>query len=122
VRVDRHYRQPADAEFSGDQGVIRAFAWGDLLARLGEPRLALEAYGRLDSADQRVQHPGFVVRSWAERGSLYQRLGETARAIENYERFIEAWEDSDPELQPLVDRARGAVAALRGELREPGRR
>jgi tetratricopeptide (TPR) repeat protein len=121
MRVDRHYRRPADAEFSGEQGITRSYAWGDLLARLGEARLALEAYARLDTAELRVQHPGYLVRSWAERGALHQQLGEATQAIEQYERFIEAWKDADPELQPLVDRARQAVAALRGEL-APNRR
>jgi tetratricopeptide (TPR) repeat protein len=117
MRVDRHYRTAEPVEFTGEQGVIRSYAWGDLLTRLGEPRLALEAYGRIDSVEQRVQHPGFVVRSWAERAALLQRLGDAPRAIEYYERFIEAWQGGDPELQPLVDRARGAVAALKGEVR-----
>ncbi len=115
--VDRYYRHPAAGEFAGEPGVIRAFAWGDLLARLNEPRAALEAYSHLDTAEQRVQHPGFVVRSWAERGALHQQLGETAEAIREHERFIAAWQHADPELQPLVDRAKAAVAALRGELR-----
>jgi tetratricopeptide (TPR) repeat protein len=121
IGVDRHYRRPADVEFTGEQGVVRTYAWGDLLTRLGEARLALEAYGRLDSADQRVQHPGFVVRSWAERGALYQQLGQAPEAIEQYQRFIDAWKDADPELQPMVDRARAAVAALKGEV-QPTRR
>jgi tetratricopeptide (TPR) repeat protein/TolB-like protein/predicted Ser/Thr protein kinase len=117
MRVDRHYRQPAPAEFLGEQGIIRSFAWGDLLARLGEPRLAIEAFARLDSSDQRIQHAGYLVRSWAERGALYQGLGETPRAIEHYEKFIAAWERADTALQPLVDRARDAVASLKGNAR-----
>jgi serine/threonine-protein kinase len=113
MRVERHYRRPADDEFRGEPGVIRSFAWGDLLARLREPRPALEAYARLDSIEDRIQHPGLVVRSWAERGALYQQLGDVPQAIRYYERFIEAWQHADPELQPLVERARVAVATLR---------
>ncbi|HEX9705397.1 MAG TPA: serine/threonine-protein kinase [Gemmatimonadales bacterium] len=119
MRVEHHYRVPAESEFSGEPGVIRVFAWGDLLARLREAGLALEAYARLDSLEDAIQHPGFVVRSWAERGALHQQLGEKAEAIRQYERFIEAWQDADPELQPFVERAREAVAALRGEARPP---
>ncbi len=114
-RVERHYRTAGDAEFNGFEGGIRAFAWGDLLARLREPRLAIEAYARLDSLDDHIQNAGFVVRSWAERGALYQQLGEVPQAIRYYERFIEAWQHADPELQPSVERAREAVAALKGE-------
>ena len=122
MRVERHFRVPAEGEFSGEPGVVRAFAWGDLLARLSEPRLAIDAYARLDTLGDRIQHPGFVVRSWAERGALYQQLGETQEAIRYYERFIDAWQHADAELQPFVQRARAAVAALKGEVREPPRR
>jgi tRNA A-37 threonylcarbamoyl transferase component Bud32/tetratricopeptide (TPR) repeat protein len=114
LRVDRHYRQPHPTEFNGEQGLVRTFAWGDLLARLGEHRLALEAYARLDSADQRLEHPGLLVRSYAARGALHQQLGERDQAIEWYERFVAAWEGADPPLQPAVQRARDAIEALRG--------
>jgi tetratricopeptide (TPR) repeat protein len=122
MRVERHYRVPAAGEFSGEPGVLRAFAWGDLLARLHEARLALGAYARLDSLEDAIQHPGFVVRSWAERAALHQQLDEKAEAIRLYERFIDAWQHADPELQPFVERARGAVATLKGEARQPSLR
>jgi len=114
MRVERHYRAAGDAEFAGFEGGIRSFAWGDLLARLREPRVAIDAYGRLDSLDDHINNAGFVVRSWAERGALYRQLGDATQAIRYYERFIEAWQQADPELQPFVERARQAVAALKG--------
>jgi tRNA A-37 threonylcarbamoyl transferase component Bud32/tetratricopeptide (TPR) repeat protein/TolB-like protein len=119
LRVDRHVRTPADGEFNGEQGVVRAFAWADLLARLRLPREAIAVYARMDSVGERIIHPGLLVRSWAERGALHQALGETAEAIRWYERFIAAWEHADPELQREVDRARDALAALKGEPRRP---
>ncbi|HET9275631.1 MAG TPA: protein kinase [Gemmatimonadales bacterium] len=122
ARVDRHYRTPAPAEFAGEQGVIRAFAWGTMLARLGEPRLAVEAFARLDSAEARIQHPGLLVRSWAERGELYHRLGDTRRAAEHYQKFLDAWVNADPELQPQVERVRKALAVVKGELAPEPRR
>jgi tetratricopeptide (TPR) repeat protein/TolB-like protein len=123
LRVERHYRAPQSGEFNGEQGFMRAFGWGDLLARLGQPRDALTAYARLDSLEQRDVHPGFLVRSWAERGALHQQLGETADAVKQYDRFVAAWRQADPELQPLVERARAAAAALQGApRREPGDR
>jgi serine/threonine-protein kinase len=114
MRVDRHFRDPEPTEFAGEPGILRAFAWGDLLARLGEHRLALQAYAALDTASQRMQHPGFVVRSWAARGASHEALGETAPAIRQYERFLDAWHGADPELQPEVERVRGKVEGLRG--------
>src|SRR5438105_3592745 len=111
--VERHYRAAGDAEFHGFAGGIRSFAWGDLLARLREPRLAIEAYAHLDSLDDHINNAGFVVRSWAERAAVYQQVGDAPQAIRYYERFIEAWQYADPELQPFVERARKAVAALK---------
>jgi len=64
-----------------------------------------------------------VVRSYAERGALYQQLGEREKAIEYYERFIASWRDADPKLRPAVERARAAVQAIRTGARPvtPGR-
>jgi hypothetical protein len=30
-----------------------------------------------------------------------------------YEKFIDAWQQADPDIQPLVDRARTAIAEMR---------
>lgn len=117
MRVDRHFRQPSPTEFTGSPGIIRAFGWGDLLARLGEPRLAIDAYTQIDSNSARLSQPGLAVRSHAERGALYQLLGDVPRAIEHYERFITAWEYADSTLQPAVERAREAVRLLRSGAR-----
>src|SRR5207244_11671527 len=105
MRVERHYRAAGDAEFTGFEGGIRSFAWGDLLARLREPRLAIEAYAHLDRLDDHINNAGFVVRSWVERAAVYQQVGDAPQAIRYYERFIEAWQYADPELQPFVERA-----------------
>jgi tetratricopeptide (TPR) repeat protein len=49
------------------------------------------------------------------RGQLYERLGDAAKAVDHYAKFVEMWADAQPELQPLVEQARGRIAALRGE-------
>jgi tetratricopeptide (TPR) repeat protein len=43
---------------------------------------------------------------------LYEQLGDTAKAVRHYRRFIEWWNDADPALQPRVEHARKRVAAL----------
>jgi serine/threonine-protein kinase len=116
VQVDRHYRTPAALEFTGDQGLVRAYGWGMALAELGEARLAIEAFARVDSSEARMQHPGLLVRSYAERGERYQQLGDMEKAVEYYDKFIAAWSNADPELQPEVDRVRKARAAAKGEV------
>ena len=112
MRVERHYRRPEQVELRGDNGAIRTYAWADLLSRLGEPGQAIQAFALLDSAERSVPHPGLQVRSWAERGALYQRLGDADKSEEFYRKFIEAWKDADSVLQPMIDRARAALGAL----------
>lgn len=108
------------------ENVPDAYAWGHVFARLGEPRKAVDAYARLDSApyDPRMADRNWVllIRSYAERGALYQALGDRQRAIEMYQKFIDAWGEGDETVQPMVQRARDALAALRGEAPPPARR
>jgi tetratricopeptide (TPR) repeat protein len=119
ARLDTHFRKRDSVETAGDPGSRRLFAWADLLAQLGELSEAVTAYELFDSLEPGRGAAMLHVRSWAERGALYQQLGETAPAIEMYEKFITAWANGDEVVQPLVARARQAVAALRGETREP---
>lgn len=114
------------ATFRLNEDLPDAYAWADLLARLGELERAIQAYDRLDEAPYDVafwtigNHWGLLVRSYAHRGSLYQQLGNRDKAIEMYRRFVDAWAEGDETVQPMVDRARRALAALRGEA-EPSR-
>ncbi len=122
TRIDDHVRNADELEFSGEHGTVRAFAWADLLTQLGLFREAIDIYARIDSVDSRTEVPTLHVRSFAERGALYQALGETAEAIEMYEKFIAAWGGGDEPVQPMVQRARDAIAVLRGETQSPERR
>ena len=121
-RLDAHYSGHDELEFSGEPGKVRVFAYGDLLARLSRYREAITAFEILDDSVRSGQHPGLHVRSWAERGALYQQLGQPDKAIEMYEKFIAAWRDGDETVQPMVDCARAAVASLRGETATTERR
>jgi serine/threonine-protein kinase len=53
-----------------------------------------------------------------ELGKVYEALGEYDKAREAYEYFVEYWADADPELQPMVEEAREAVARLTPLQRE----
>jgi tRNA A-37 threonylcarbamoyl transferase component Bud32/tetratricopeptide (TPR) repeat protein len=124
ARVEQHYRRADPAEFNGDAGFVRRYAWADLLGRSGDLRAAAEDFARLEMHEARLQHPGMVVRSYAERAALHRQLGENERAVELYERFLSAWADADRELEPILERARDAVAGLRiapGQRTPPGR-
>jgi len=60
-----------------------------------------------------TQLPGAYLRL----GELYAERGDQEQAIEYYNRFVELWDDADPELQPFVDEARAALARLSSEPR-----
>jgi hypothetical protein len=42
-------------------------------------------------------------------------MGKPTKAAAAYERFVAAWEDADPALQPRVDTARQRLRAIRSE-------
>jgi hypothetical protein len=59
-----------------------------------------------------------TVTAWAlERGRVNERLGHPEKAVESYSFVVAAWRNADPELQPLVEEAKEAVARLTGERR-----
>ena len=45
-------------------------------------------------------------------GQLYETLGNTEKAAENYRAFIEIWKNADPELQPRVTAAKERLKKL----------
>ena len=53
-----------------------------------------------------------LARIYERLGALYETRGEEDKATYYYGRLVELWEDADPELQPRVDAARRAIAAL----------
>ena len=64
--------------------------------------------------------PGFSFSGmlWARTflllGDLSAATGQRADAIGAYRRFVQMWQGADLELQPLVARARAAIASLGG--------
>ena len=50
-------------------------------------------------------------------GALYEVKGNTAKALERYERFAVLWQGADPELQSRVGQVRQRIARLRGRVR-----
>lgn len=122
ARITAHFERRDELELRNQPGSVRLVAWADLMARLGQPERATQAL-EIFETDEVGDNPWgpMHVRSWAERGALYQALGDTDRALEMYERFIEAWQDGGTIVQPQVQRAREALAALHGETRSPRR-
>lgn len=86
---------------------------------------AYDAAGQADSAIavyERYVNTGFAIkylwdayslaRIYERLGALHEARGDAEAATYYYGRLVELWEEADPELQPRVEAARRAVAAL----------
>lgn len=56
--------------------------------------------------------PALLPSIYERLGELYDKRGSAERAIYYYGRFVDLWQTADPELQPRVEVARRAIAAL----------
>ena len=81
----------------------------ELLEELGRYEEALDWY---QSIDYWSYWPNMAGPSHLGQARIYERLGEREKAVQQYSRFIDLWKDADPELQPQVEAARRALAAL----------
>jgi eukaryotic-like serine/threonine-protein kinase len=89
-------------------GVARALV---ALARLPEARDKYEAMMVRRPIGNEAQQEWVV--SHLDLGKIYERLGDTAKAREYYERLLTIWKDGDPELWPLIE-AKTRLNALPG--------
>lgn len=55
----------------------------------------------------------FYPKSIYALGKIYEQQGDTRRAIENYEKFLDLWQDADADLPDLID-AKARYAKLKG--------
>ncbi len=82
--------------------------------------MLLENAGRLEEALQwysslgQVSAQGYVYLApkHLKMGEIYERLGEAEKAAENYQRFVELWQDCDPEYRSSVDEVRARIPRL----------
>ena len=93
-----------------------------LFTPLSKARVLAAAHRYREALDlvERVQPPalGFERALYAlEAARLNERLGNTDRAFAAYQLVANYWRNADPELQPFVTEARGALARLGGEPR-----
>lgn len=51
--------------------------------------------------------------SYKRLGELYEAKGDAAKAVANYERFLDLWKDAEPALQPKVREVRARLDRLR---------
>ena len=51
--------------------------------------------------------------SYKRLGELYEAKGNSAKAVANYEKFVDLWKDAEPALQPSVREVRARLDRLR---------
>lgn len=85
---------------------------GDTYSRLERYDEALSWYATINAATG-YDSP-YLAMSHLRRAEVYERLGDSAKAAEHYEAFIDLWRECDPELRPAVDEARRALENLTG--------
>ena len=84
---------------------LRAMA----LQETGRGEEAIGWFATLESSPYEIAFRG---PSHLHRAEIYEQAGDAQRAIEHYRAFLALWPDADPELQPLVEQARAALARL----------
>jgi len=98
--------------FENTQWVSRSVQWwlGKLYLELDRPRDAERIFGSRSG----YLPPGFSVEPLAQYhlGQIYERLAEYDKALKAYEYFVENWQAADPELRPMVEKARQARTRL----------
>ena len=100
--------------------VLARYARAEILYAKGRYEEALPWYTSLHDG-LKTGGEGYLGPSYLRRAEIYEHLGETDKAITYYTRFIELWQDADPELQPQVEQARQRLNRLVGDtVREPG--
>jgi hypothetical protein len=67
--------------------------------------MTLSTYGRLSYGD-------LYAKSFYMIGKIFEQQGNTAKAIEHYEKFLDLWKDADPGIVEVED-AKKRLAALK---------
>ena len=145
AEVPAEYRNDVDNAYHGIEGLllmnegrfqeaIDTFRMreqrGCVLCEFMPVAVAFDSLGMRDSAI--AYYEGYVEADWHSRlfwdddtlaptlerlGYLYDEAGDSEQAAVYYARFVELWDEADPELQPRVEAARVRLAEI---LRERG--
>jgi tetratricopeptide (TPR) repeat protein len=98
---------------TSDVRLIYADSLGLAYFKSEEYEKAREEYeGMASPRIDRWHYGDIYVKSFYMLGKIYEKQGETAKAIEQYEKFLNLWKDADPGIAE-VDDARQRLAGLK---------
>ena len=79
----------------------------------GQHEKAQEEYTRILNLKSGIKgYRDLIIKSYYFLGIILQELGQKEDAIQNYEKFLELWKDSDPDLPEIAD-AQKRLSALK---------
>jgi len=105
VKRERNYDVFGYSPFFS-QGLER-YLQAEILHALGRYDAALEWYR--SAPEPYISDLIYLAPSHLRRAEIYERQGDQQQAVHHYGRFVELWQDADPELQPRVEAARRAM-------------
>jgi hypothetical protein len=109
VQARRLLQMSIDSATGQLSEATRSYLQGVIAARLGDHRLALARFSRLDSIPLRMDiiDMGWGLRSLSafRRGESHEALSDTARARVNYIEFSSLWAAPDSLARPLAQEA-----------------
>ncbi len=99
-------------EVGGAFGVEPYGAWlrAESLHTLGRDAEAIAWYE--SRADLFINEMMYLAPSHLRRGEIFEALGNREQAVEHYQRFVDLWRTSDPELQGVVRKVEQRLVAL----------
>ena len=73
--------------------------------RAGELEKAKEMYEKISQlTSANICYEGDIyVKSFYMLGKIFEQQGNTAKAVENYEKFLDLWKDADPGIAEIED-------------------
>ncbi len=100
--------------FSSDQaGFINSLA--SACYESGDTERAEQEYQKISALTVgRLGEGHIYAKSFYMLGKIYEQQGDTAKAIEHYDKFLDLWKDADPGIAEVED-ARNRLAGLRSQ-------
>ena len=97
-----------------DQYAVVAIAHAHDLAGHADSAIAyFEKFTKMKDATS-GEESQFLAGTYKRLGELYDEKGDKAKAISNFEKFVDLWKDAEPEMQPKVAEVRAKLQRLRG--------